>query len=233
MRRLISFIFICLFLILLPLTASAASYRVLRIVDGDTIQILYKGKNEKVRLLCVDTPESVHPDREQNVPIGNVASKYTRKRLHRTVVNLEFDGMLRDRYGRLLAYVHIHNVNFNLELVREGLSPYYTEYGKSRKYDNEFRAAEAAAMNQRLGIWNDPDLTEKYLSLKSEWDRESMQRGSVYIRSRGRSIQGERRLIEPEEKPIKPENKSVWPEKKTWREKESTEPEKKTWGEKK
>jgi len=64
---------------LFPALSFAGQYRVVRVVDGDTIVINYHDKYEKVRFLCVDTPESVHPDKKRNIPIGKVASKYTPK----------------------------------------------------------------------------------------------------------------------------------------------------------
>jgi len=137
-------------------------------VDGDTIVVNYKSKPEKVRLLCVNTPKSVHPDKKQNIPMGKVASDYTKKRLKGKYVDLEFEGPFRGRYGRLLAYVFVDGANFNLELVRQGLSPYYTKYGLSQKYDEEFREAERYARKHKLNIWGDPKLTQKYLRLKSK-----------------------------------------------------------------
>ena len=161
--------FLITFLLILPAFSLGAQYRVIRIVDGDTIVVNYKGKNEKVRLLCVNTPESVHPDKKQNIPMGKVASDYTKNRLKGKYVDLEFEGPFRGRYGRLLAYVFVDGVNFNLELVRKGLSPYYTKYGLSQRYDEEFRQAERYARTQELNIWGDPELTKKYLRLKSKW----------------------------------------------------------------
>ena len=159
-----------LLLLTLPVLAFAGQYKVIRIVDGDTIVIKYDGKYEKVRLLCVNTPESVHPDKEQNIPMGKVASRYTQKKLTGKDVNLEFEiKKLRGHYGRLLAYVFVDGQNFNLDLVRQGLSPYYTKYGKSEKYDSKFRAAEKQARKEKLNIWGDPELTKKYLRLKSKW----------------------------------------------------------------
>jgi micrococcal nuclease len=159
-----------LFVLVLPVLANAGQYKVIRIVDGDTIVIMYNGKYEKVRLLCVNTPESVHPDKKQNIVMGKVASKYTQKKLTGKHVNLEFEiDRLRGHYGRLLAYVFVDGQNFNLDLVRQGLSAYYTKYGKSQKYDSEFRSAEKLARKEMLNIWGDPELTKKYLRLKSKW----------------------------------------------------------------
>ena len=162
--------FLTLFFIIIPAIALAGQYQVIRVVDGDTIVIKYSGKYEKVRMLCVNTPESVHPDKKQNIPMGKVASRYTQKKLIGKSVDLEFEiKKLRGNYGRLLAYVFVDGKNLNLDLVRQGLSPYYTKYGKSEKYDAEFRAAEKQARKEELNIWGDPELTKKYLRLKSKW----------------------------------------------------------------
>jgi micrococcal nuclease len=170
-RHLITSIFIGLTLFFLPFVAigSAKDYKVIRAVDGDTVVVAHNGKEEKVRLLCIDTPESVHPDKKQNIPMGKVASDFTAKKLMGKDVDLEFGPELRDRHGRLLAYVMVDGQNFNLEVVRHGLSPYYTKYGLSRKYDQDFREAEKLARKNKLNIWADPELTERYLRLKSKW----------------------------------------------------------------
>ncbi len=101
--------------------------------------------------------------------MGKVASDFTKKSLKGKYVDLEFEGPIRGHYGRLLAYVFVDGVNFNLELVRQGLSPYYIKYGLSQKYDQEFRQAERYARKHELNIWGDPELTKKYLKLKSKW----------------------------------------------------------------
>jgi micrococcal nuclease len=165
--------FLTLFFIIIPALALAGQYKMVRVVDGDTIVVDYHGKHEKVRLLCVNTPESVHPDKKQNIPMGKVASRYTQKKLIGKFVDLEFEiKKLRGNYGRLLAYVFVDGRNLNLDLVRQGLSPYYTKYGRSQKYDAEFRAAEKQARKEKLNIWGDPELTKKYLRLKSKWGQQ-------------------------------------------------------------
>jgi len=155
-------------LLIIPSLLSAAQYRVIRVVDGDTIVVDYKGKDEKGRLLCVNTPESVHADEKQNIPMGKVASDYTKKRLKGKKVDLEFEGPVRGRHGRLLACTFVDGINFNLQLIKQGLSPYYTKYGLSQKYDQEFRKAERYARKYKLNIGGDPALTKKYLKLKSK-----------------------------------------------------------------
>jgi endonuclease YncB( thermonuclease family) len=83
--------FLIALIIALPVLTNAGQYKVIRIVDGDTIVIKYNRKYEKVRMLCVNTPESVHSDAKQNVPMGKVASKYTQKKLTGKHVDLEFE----------------------------------------------------------------------------------------------------------------------------------------------
>jgi micrococcal nuclease len=102
--------------------------------------------------------------------MGKVASSYTLKKLFDKDVSLEFEiDRLRGNHGRLLAYVFVDGQNFNLDLVRKGLSPYYTKYSESEKYHVEFRAAEKLARKEELNIWGDTELTKKYLRLKSKW----------------------------------------------------------------
>jgi micrococcal nuclease len=79
-----------------------------RVVDGDTI-ILSNG--EKVRLIGVDTPETVRP----NTPVeyyGKEASAFTKKMVEGKPVRLEYDWQQRDKYGRLLAYVYLMDGTF-------------------------------------------------------------------------------------------------------------------------
>ena len=171
MNRSIAVIYLlALLIVFIPSAARAGKYKVIIVVDGDTIVVRYNGKYEKVRLLCVNTPESVHSDIKQNIPMGKVASRYTQKKLTGKYVKLEFEiARLRGNKGRLLAYVFVDGQNLNLDLVRQGLSPYYTKFGRSQKYDADFRAAEKQARKEKLNIWGDPELTKKYLRLKSIW----------------------------------------------------------------
>jgi micrococcal nuclease len=132
--------------------------RVLRVIDGDTIVVSTgNGSEERVRLLRVDTPESVHRDPSRNLPIGKAAAAYVADRLTDRQVRLEAGREATDRFGRRLAYVIVEGENFNVELVRQGWSPYYTKYGRSSRYDGDFRRAEALARANKAGIWGDAD----------------------------------------------------------------------------
>ena len=93
--------------------------RVVHVVDGDTIEVVDAGRRETVRLLGVDTPETVDP-RKPVQCFGPEASAYTKQRLEGRLVRLQPDVERRDRYGRLLAYVIVDGRRFNDELLQRG-----------------------------------------------------------------------------------------------------------------
>lgn len=79
----------------------------IRVVDGDTLIVKREGSaEERVRLIGVNTPESVHPDETKNSESGKAASEYTKELLaNHTDVWLQQDVSETDTYGRLLRYV--------------------------------------------------------------------------------------------------------------------------------
>lgn len=93
--------------------------RVAHVVDGDTIEVTVDGRRETVRLLGVDTPETVHPGRPVEC-FGPEASAFTHSRLLGRTVRLTFDRVRRDPYGRLLAYVEVDGRRFNDVLLAGG-----------------------------------------------------------------------------------------------------------------
>lgn len=96
---------------------------VIRVVDGDTIIVNIEDVDTRVRLIGVDTPESVNPDESKNTPEGEKASEITKKLLPTgTTVWLEYDKDQQDDYGRTLAYVWLDN-NFN-GVTSENLADY-------------------------------------------------------------------------------------------------------------
>ncbi|KRF32037.1 thermonuclease family protein [Paenibacillus sp. Soil787] len=129
--------------------------KVERIVDGDTLEVTMKGKKEKVRLIGVDTPETKKP----NTPVmfyGKEASAYTKKRLEKETVELEFDVDKKDQYDRLLAYVWIGEELFNRTLVQEGYARIAT-YPPNVKYVDAFKIDQETARNKKKGLWKDYD----------------------------------------------------------------------------
>lgn len=128
------------------------SVRVRKVVDGDTIIV---DGNQSVRLLGVDTPETVKPETPVQ-PWGPEATEFTRRHVEGQTVRLEFDHEKYDKYNRLLAYVYLDKWLLNEELIRAGLSPAVTKYPYSSAMKVRFRAAEDEARRQKLGIWSTP-----------------------------------------------------------------------------
>lgn len=119
------------------------SVKCVRVIDGDTIEI--EG-GDRVRFLCVDTPESGHDGFED-------AKQFLIDLIEGRTVELEPEHDDKDQYGRLLRYVHLlswdttdpdkrYTTNLNVELVRRSYSRYETRWGSSSLYENEFREAQ-------------------------------------------------------------------------------------------
>ncbi len=117
--------------------SSMKTYSVLRVIDGDTFVVDFNGIEETIRLIGVDTPESVHPDSSKNTDAGYAASLFTTAMLTNKVVGLEFDVQQRDQYGRLLAYVYLDGQMFNKKLLETGYANLAT-YPPNIKYTNDF-----------------------------------------------------------------------------------------------
>jgi micrococcal nuclease len=144
-RRLVPLL--TLFFFSLPL-AGQPWRTVERIVDGDTI-VLDGG--EKVRLIGVDTPETVDP-RKSVEYFGKEASEFTKRSAEGKRVRLEYDWQRTDKYGRTLAYVYLESGAFlNAEIIKQGYGHAYTQF--PFKYMEEFRGYEKQARESACGLW--------------------------------------------------------------------------------
>lgn len=134
---------------------STDGYRVVKVVDGDTLDVNIDGKIERLRLIGIDTPETVDP-RKSVQCFGKEASNKAKEMLNGQFVNLESDETQgeRDKYKRLLRYVFLPDgTNFNLYMIAEGYAHEYT-YSTAYKYQSEFKQAEIDARNGNKGLWN-------------------------------------------------------------------------------
>lgn len=134
-------------------SATMKQAKVSRVVDGDTVEVTFTNNTvEKVRLIGIDTPESVHPDADRNTSDGETASNYTKKQLLNHNVLLEFDVGERDNYGRLLAYVYLNGMMYNAQLAEEGYANQMT-YQPNVKWEGLFSALIANARINDRGLW--------------------------------------------------------------------------------
>ena len=129
-------------------------YDVIKVVDGDTIEVAINNKKEKIRLIGIDTPETVDP-RKPVQCFGKEASNKAKEMLSGKKVLLEIDLTQgeRDKYKRLLRYVFLENgLNFNKYMIEQGFAHEYT-YDLPYKYQKEFKQAEQEAMQAGRGLW--------------------------------------------------------------------------------
>lgn len=127
-------------------------YTVVRVVDGDTIIIKYNGKDTRVRLIGINTPESVHPDESKNTENGHIASDFLKELLTGKQISIEFGAEQYDKYGRMLAYVYLDDVMVNMLLVQAGYAETMS-IEPNTKYANEFKSAEKQAKENQEGFW--------------------------------------------------------------------------------
>jgi endonuclease YncB( thermonuclease family) len=118
--------------------------KVVKVLDGDSINILQQGKVIRVRLAEIDAPEYRQPfwKKSRNALEGHVAEK--------SVVVEEFD---RDQYGRVVGHVYVDDLWVNGELVKNGFAYVYERYAVSQKL---FRYQKTAEQNKK-GIWKLPE----------------------------------------------------------------------------
>lgn len=139
-----------------PQNTTKIYYSVTRVVDGDTIIVDMNGTEERIRLVGVNTPESVDPRRPVQC-FGKEASAFLKKILDGREVTLEKDSSQgdTDKYHRLLRYVYLPNGTFiNKLLIEEGYGHEYT-YRTPYKYQLEFKKAEQEARTTKRGLWNE------------------------------------------------------------------------------
>lgn len=130
---------------------ASAVVPVLRVIDGDTIEVELGGRAEDVRLIGVDTPETVKP----GTPVqcfGERASHFTKRALEGRRVHLVFGAERHDVYGRLLAYVYLGRRFYNPILARRGLARTLTIPPNDRYAPLFHRLQRRAALAGR-GLW--------------------------------------------------------------------------------
>lgn len=130
-------------------------YEVVRVVDGDTIIVCIDGEDIRVRLIGVNTDESVAPEEygKENTEEGIIASDFTKKLLTGKSVYLEYDVEKEDKYGRTLAYVYTEDMQMvNALLVSNGLAELCT-IPPNVAYSDYFFSLLQEARENKVGFW--------------------------------------------------------------------------------
>lgn len=138
------------------ISATKEVAKVLRVVDGDTIEVNLDNKKESVRLIGIDASETVDP--RKNVEcFGRQATEKAKEILDGKTITLESDPTQpdRDKYGRLLRFVFIDNLNVNKLMISQGYAYEYTYQSSPYKYQLEFIEAQKSAREGEKGLWSD------------------------------------------------------------------------------
>jgi len=128
-----------------------AKAEVLRVIDGDTIEVDLDGDEEHVRYIGIDTPESAIPG-EPVECFGKEAAAANEDLVDGETVRLVFDAERRDRYGRLLAYVYADGTFVNARLVEAGYAT-TLEIEPNTSRAGRLGRLEAAAGREGEGLW--------------------------------------------------------------------------------
>ncbi len=169
-QNLIINIILCLvFIVAIPLYAQDHDkVTVARIIDGDTLKIRYLSKEESIRLIGIDTPESrvnkkTKKDAKRSgqdiktiIEMGKRATEYVESLVKvGDLITIEFDVQERDRYGRLLGYVYLSNGKMlNEEIVKAGYANVMT-IPPTVKYKDRFLRAFKQARERKRGLWGE------------------------------------------------------------------------------
>ena len=130
-------------------------YRVLDVVDGDTVKVAYRGSEISVRIIGIDTPETVHPSEPVECG-GPQATAAATRLLTGKRVRLVFDPSQgrTDAYGRTLAYLDVPALgDFGLAMINRGKAAEYT-YDTSYAHQARYLAAQSTAQAHKRGIWS-------------------------------------------------------------------------------
>jgi micrococcal nuclease len=126
-------------------------------VDGDTIHVKLKGKDETVRMLLIDTPEDVDPYKPVE-PFGYKAASYAKSVLpvgKHIYMQLGKKGYERDKYHRLLAYIYLTPTDmYNKDVIKKGYARVAYIYKPNTDHLSDLQSAESYAKSKKLGIWS-------------------------------------------------------------------------------
>ena len=155
-KGMILFLFLS-FTFIFPPHVLAWSGKVVGVADGDTIKVLKRNQQVRIRLYGIDCPE-------KRQPFGHQAKRYTNSMVRGKRVKVH--PVTKDRYGRTVAMVSVNGQNLNQSLVRAGFAWVYPKYCKMHICTDWYRF-EAHARKTKQGLWRDPNPVPPW-----EWRRQ-------------------------------------------------------------
>ena len=162
-RRLVLLITILTLLILNASLLFAGQYKVTRVTDGDTIQVIVDGTKTIIRLVGIDAPEVSHAKNHPGQPFSEASTKQLAGLVLNKIVDIKSYGL--DRYGRTLGEVLLDGKSINLEMVKAGLAEVYRGTPANGQNMEPYWKAEEEAKTAKREMWM---LGDKYVSPR-EW----------------------------------------------------------------
>ena len=127
--------------------AHAWTAKVIKVIDGDTITVLKDTQRIKIRFYGIDTPE-------KRQAFGKAAKRHLISFVGCQYVDVQ--PITHDRYGRLIALIHVGDLNVNRAMVADGYAWVYRRYCR-KAFCSDWLALEKSASEQHLGLWQDPN----------------------------------------------------------------------------
>lgn len=138
-------------------------------VDGDTFHVTIDNKKQTIRMIAIDTPETVHPQKGEE-PYGKKASEYTCNKVKNAkIIEIEYDenSDKTDKYGRLIAWVFVDDILLQKDLIENGYAKVgylYDDY----KYTHILEETQELASTNKIGIWSELEEQEEKTYSKKE-----------------------------------------------------------------
>ncbi len=134
--------------------ANKIAYKVVKVIDGDTIDVSVDGKTSRVRLIGIDTPESKDPRKTVECFAVEASNKLTEIVLNKDVTLLADSSQGdKDKYKRLLRYIQLDGTIVNQTMISEGFAYEYT-YKTPYQFQKQFKASQEKAKTSSLGLWS-------------------------------------------------------------------------------
>lgn len=137
------------------ISESTQWHYVLSVIDGDTIKVSIDGKEETVRIIGIDTPETKRSRIDEEC-FGEDAGVYAKALLENTLVQIKHDDTqrIRDRYNRLLAFVGMYDGrDFGEVMIINGYAHEFIFQGRVHKKQQLYKDAQTQAQENKVGLW--------------------------------------------------------------------------------
>ena len=144
---------------------------VLKVIDGDTISVLLNGEKQTIRIIGINTPETVDPRKTVEcfgAEASNKAKEYFKDKNYKVWLEEDPSQGDKDKYQRLLRYVFTDNgaTDYGLMMISQGFAYEYT-YNTPYKYQVIYKDAQIYAQNNKLGLWADDACAGQKASINS------------------------------------------------------------------